>query len=83
MKISNLIAACEIIKKYYTNPNGYHICTEHDKFYFVRTDKEMSEEDINKMLELDFFQEEGIQKELYSSENKTEYNPSEAWCAFT
>lgn len=76
MELNNFIDGLKILQSYYDKPNDYHIGAE---FYVYPTDKALEEKDIERLIELGWFQEEHdgdeFQKEHYDVEN--------SWVAFT
>lgn len=75
MSLSSFIAALETAAPYYDNRDGYHIGAEHDQFYLYATDRPMSDEDVEKMRSLGWFQP-GIADD-------EPYDPAESWSTFT
>jgi len=75
MRINQIIQGLTILQKYYNDPNGYHTGADHDVIYAYKTDKELSSDDLNKMYELDWFQD--------GSEDDPQYQPDEGWKAYT
>lgn len=82
MKLSNFIGGLEILRKYFEH-DGYHIGAEHDVVCVYATDVTLSDEDVQKMVELGWFQRGGA---ISASESDSGvagvYDPSEAWMAF-
>ena len=77
MKLGEFIDGLNILRPYYKDGDGYHIGAEHDVFYAYKTERPLSDEDVKKMVELGWFQEDGIH------EGEGEYSPDEGWSAFT
>jgi hypothetical protein len=75
MKLYSFIEGLQILRLYFDDPDGYHIGSEHDKFYVYRTDKPVSKEDVLKLQQLGWFQEE--------IEECGDYDPAEGWGCFT
>jgi hypothetical protein len=70
MKLSNFIEGLKTLQPYYKDGDGYNIGAEHDIFYAFKTERPLTPEDVQKMVLLDWFQEED------------EYNPEQGWCAY-
>ncbi len=75
MKLSEFTEGLDILKKYFNDPNGYHIGSEHDQFYVYATDKPVSDEDVKILLELGWFQPE--------TNDDDGYSPEDGWSVFT
>ena len=87
MKFSNFIDWLNILKKYYKKIDGYHIGVEHDQFYAYETDFPITPEDVQKLLDLGWFQLELIQIDGGTvidcgAAVGAEYNPKATWSAF-
>lgn len=78
MTLGELGRAISIIRDYYDDPDGYHISTDHDVFYFHATDRPMTHQDVAALGELGFFQEGA-----YDGTNLATYAPDRAWTSFT
>jgi hypothetical protein len=77
MQLGNILTGIQILQKYYDNPNRYHMCAEHDEIYLTATNKPLAQSDLQLMLELGWFQEDGTQED--DPEN---YCVDEPWKAF-
>ncbi len=75
MKLSNFIEGLKTLQPYFTNGDGYHIGAQHDQFYVRQTDRPLTDEDVQKMRSLDWFQP--------GQEGDAPYDPEEGWSAFT
>ena len=75
MKLSNFIEGLKTLQPYYEGGDGYHIGAEHDQFYAYKTDKPLTQEDVQKMRVLGWFQS--------GQDDGTEYDPEDGWTAFT
>lgn len=71
MKLNDFICGMAIIGKYY-NDDGWHIGADYDIIYLYPTDKEMNRGDIQKLLDIGWYQPDSI---------KDEYNLSNNWAA--
>ncbi len=76
MKLKNFIDGLKILQPYYNGEDGYHIGAEHDQFYAYQTDKPLTQEDVQKMRDLDWFQPD-------EDEDAPEYDPEDGWSAYT
>lgn len=70
MKLSNFIEGLQILQKHYDGGDGYHLGSEHDVFYAYKTNTPLSPDEVRRMYELDWHQEdvEGTGPESYSVE---------------
>ena len=75
MKLSDFIDGLTILRPYYNDSDGYHIGAEHDQFFAYMTDRPLSDEDVNKMRELGWFQPD--------TGEGNGYYPEDGWSAFT
>jgi len=57
MTTNDIITGLQTLMPYYDNQNGHHTGAEHDILYAYTTDKPLSKEDIEKMIELGWHQE--------------------------
>lgn len=79
MKLDKLIQGIQILQLYYTDPTGYHTGAEHDEIFMYRTDKPVSTEDVTKLIELGWFQQD-VPGDEFTVES---YDPEESWSAYT
>lgn len=79
MILSKFIEGLNILRKYYKE-DGYKICAEHDIFYAYSTDSPLSPEDLQKMIDLGWFQEGLSSGDEFAA---SDYDPGEGWAAFT
>jgi len=70
MNLTDFIQVLQIFKKYYKNPNGFHVSAEHDMVCLAPTDKPLSKVDIQAVEDLGAYQE-------YVKEGS--YDPNESW----
>lgn len=78
MTIDKLIKGLKIFRKYY-DKDGYHNGAEHDQFYVYVTDREMSKEDVETVINLGWFQPDV----RYDGDFKAEhYNFEEGWSTY-
>lgn len=74
------MAGLEILKSHYEGGDGYHIAAEYDVFYCYQTDTPLSPEEVKRMDELGWHQEETSRDGEWKPEY---YDPEESWSAFT
>ena len=72
MKLSDVIKGVMILRPYYNDPDGYNMGAEHDMMFMFATDKPLPDDDVCKMHDLGWFQE-NVPKGCYS--------PEESWSA--
>jgi hypothetical protein len=72
MNLKNFADGLSIIRKYYKNPDGYHMGAEHDQIYLYATDNPMSAEDVAALRLLGWFQ----------PEIGEDYSPEDRWSCF-
>jgi hypothetical protein len=75
MRLSNFIDGLSILRPYYDDPDGFHIGAEHDQFYAYATNKAMTDEDVQKMRDLGWFQPD--------QDDAAPYSADDGWSAFT
>lgn len=78
MNTQNLIAGITILQKYRDSSDGYDLGAEHDAIYAFPTDKPISQEDVAKLIELGWSQED-VECDEFTVVN---YDPEESWCAY-
>jgi len=82
MKTIDLMAGLHTLLPYYDNVDGYHTSAEHDVLSTYPTDRPLSEDDVQRMLDLGWFQEDSEWED--SDEMKaTDYKTDESWACFT
>ena len=79
MNTAEVLEGLNILQKYRTKPNGYHLGAEHDVLYAFATDLPVSEDDLKRLYELGW-----EQHEVKSNDDDTPgpYDPEEGWAAF-
>ncbi len=82
MNVQNLVAGLAILQPYYDKPGGYHIGAEHDVIYAYPTNKPLPIEDIQKMIDLEWFQEEADYESGTEDFSVKHYDPHESWTAY-
>lgn len=81
MKTGALVEGIALLENYRDDKDGYNLGAEHDIIYCYATDRPLSEPDIQKMLDLGWFQEVE-----YADEDEMkvcDYEQDESWCAYT
>ena len=58
MRTSAIIEGMTILEKYRNEPDGHNCDAEHDAIYVYPTDKLVEEVDLNRLVELGWFQED-------------------------
>lgn len=73
MRLNEITLGIAIAQQYYNDPNGYHLAAEHDQIYLYATSDTMTDEDVEKMKKLGWFQPD--------NDGET-YDPENGWSAF-
>lgn len=73
MNLKQFLAGVKILRKYYNDPDGYHIDAVHDIVYMYSTDKPLTPQHVKELRDLGWFQ-----RDL----PETEYDPEEGWEAY-
>lgn len=55
MKLGDFLAGIEILRKYYNEPDGYHLAAHRDEIGLYPTDRPISSEDMQRMIDLGWF----------------------------
>jgi len=79
VKLSDVVASLEILKKYYVGMGGEFLEAQHDQIFVPRTDLPIDEADRKKLDDLGWFQDEVGEDE----EGNRSYDPEAGWSAFT
>lgn len=78
MKLSNFVAGLNILLPYYDDPDDVNIQFEYYGYlYLCPTSRHMSDEDVHKMRDLGWFQEENENVDMYDDP----YRQDKYWCA--
>jgi len=82
VRAKDIIAGLELLYPYYDDPEGFHNGAEHDEFYAYPTSRPLSDEDLGKMIALEWHQE---YYELDYSKDfaKEDYRSDESWVCYT
>ena len=62
MRLSKIIDGLTILRRHYTNPDGYHLSAEHDQIYLRSTDTPLTPEEAAEMFKLGWFQPDAREK---------------------
>lgn len=80
-KTQEIIDGLAICERYREKPNSYNTGAEHDQLYCYATDSPLSDEDVTKMIELGWFQEDC--QWAGTKMVAADYDPEEGWSIFT
>ena len=86
MKTSAIIEGMTILEKYRDKPDGYNCGAEHDVIYVYATPKSVEPDDLNRLVELGWVQEEvdyGDDEETGGDFAAKHYDPEEGWACYT
>lgn len=80
MNIENFIEGATILRKYF-DKHGYQMGAEHDVVYIYATDRPVEPADLQRLIDLGWFQEEADYDpdDGFKVEN---YDPEESWTAY-
>lgn len=81
MRTKDIIEGLQILQKYRDDQDGFDCGAEHDVFYVYATDRPVESSDIDRLIELGWFQEVS-----YGDDDEfaaKHYDPEESWAAFT
>ena len=80
MNTDSLIKGLQILSNYYDKPGGYNTGANHDVVYGYPTDKPLTNEDVQKMIDLGWHQ--GHDEMNYNEDMKvSDYRDDESWHA--
>lgn len=80
MRTNDIIEGLQILQKYRDKPDGYSVGAEHDILYAYETDRPVEVEDLKRLIELGWFQEDvDCGDDKFSIEH---YQSDEGWAAF-
>jgi len=66
MSTKNFIEGIKILQKYMEDLENHNIYCEHDVFYFDKTDNPISNADLDKLVNLGWFQEDAEYEDHYT-----------------
>lgn len=78
MKTTDLIKGLQILQPYYSN-TGYNTGAEHDVIYAYATDAPLTDDDIAKMIELGWIQEDAEYGDEFTA---ADYDAEESWSVY-
>ena len=81
MRTINIIAGMSLLLTYYDDPVGYHSGAEHDEIYMYPTDRPLTPDDVQKMIDLGWHQEYD-ERDYDEDFAVRHYRPDEAWVAY-
>lgn len=79
MKISDCIGGLQVLQPYYDNE--YNVGAEHDVFYAYATQRPLTPEDVQKMVNFGWFQQDADTGD--DDFEAKHYDPEEGWCSYT
>jgi hypothetical protein len=77
MKTCDIIEGLTILEKYRERADGYNTGAEHDQIFAYATEKPVSEDDLRRLVELEWFQPDVDCGEDDFTVNN--YDPEEGW----
>lgn len=86
MKTKDIIEGLTILEKYRNNPDGFNCGAEHDVFYAYPTDRPVEQPDLDRLIEIGWFQEDadyGDDPDTDGEFAAKHYDPDESWSCFT
>lgn len=81
MKLIDMIETLNMVLPYYDDPTDYVFGAEHDQIYLYATDRPLSPEHVNRMVELGWSQKGGANED--APDAYAAYDPEESWYTFT
>ena len=85
MQTSAIIEGLTILEKYRDKPDGYNCGAEHDILYVYATDKPVESDDLLRLIELGWFQDDADYGDDPDSDGEfaaKHYNPDLSWSCF-
>lgn len=79
MNLKDLLTGIQVLQPYYEKPDGYHLSAEHDQIWLHSTDRPLSPEDVQKMIDASWWQERSDYSEGFKV---TDYDPGESWTGY-
>lgn len=83
MTTDKLIKGLQILQPYYDKPDGYNVGAEHDVLFAFMTPKALSDDDVNKMIELGWHQEHDEVDDEDEDFSLKDYRHDESWIFYT
>ena len=81
MRLGNVIEGLTIFRKYFTGEDGYHLTAVDSAVLVYGTDTPMSDEDVEAVKELGWFQPDAQRPEGVDQRDAP-YDPNEYWKAW-
>lgn len=85
MKTTAIIKGLVILEKYRDKSDDFNVGAEHDVIYAFRTDRPVEGADLDRLIELGWFQEDvdyGDDEETGRDFAVKHYDPDESWACF-
>lgn len=80
MTTKNIIEGLTILEKYRAKPDGYNTGAEHDQIYAYSTDQPASDDDVKRLVELGWFQQDvETGDDEFTAEH---YDAEEGWSCY-
>jgi len=79
MGAKNLVEGLQTLMPYYDHPDGFNAGAEHDAIYAYATDRPLSKQDIERMIDLNWVQERDDYDRDFSADD---YNQYEGWVKY-
>lgn len=79
MNLKDIRTGIETLQPYYDKPDGYHLNAEHDQIWLDATDKPLSPEDVQKMIDASWWQERSNYDKDFTA---ADYDPEEGWTGY-
>ena len=84
MRTKNVIEGLKILQKYWDDEtgSGYNTGAEHDTIYADATDKPVEPTDLERLIELGWFQEDAPAYDGTEDFQAKHYDPEESWACY-
>lgn len=79
MNLKDILTGIKILQPYYDKPDGYHLSAEHDQIWLHSTNRPVSREDVQKLIDANWFQEDADYEDEFKVEH---YDPEQSWTAY-
>jgi len=80
MRLNAFMEGLEIFARHFNDTSGFHLAAEHDQFFLYKTDSPLTEEELEVVNELGWFQDEVPYDD--ETEERGPYDPDEGWSCF-
>ena len=81
MTTKNVIEGLSILEKYRDKPDGYNTGVEHDQIYAYPTAKPVNDDDLKRLVELGWFQQD-VETGDDDEFGAKHYDAAEGWSCF-